>query len=289
MLRIKRIPLHPHIPVLKNDGTGRDTYISFNNGGFGHFKRRPEPYQSDSLNFSNYVFHQDLSSYKPMKRYVTNGTGRDGYVYRGMLEEWDKCKGNLPLPRILRNDDTSIKTNRTRYSQSNTPSKFERRLLNRIFYGKCKGLSDRLMSPKVKFLSKEELMKRIRDSKENNGFFCGDDSKENNLSDNEDKLNKSREENKVKEQKENERYGGVCQTEPNYCEDSPKTRRVNTLFSNSIRLRGDRNRISNLKQENADNGNFVNSVKQIFMFNHKIKTNLDGNTIYSRLRDKMSV
>ena len=36
---------------------------------------------------------------------------------------------------------------------------FEKNLINRIFYGKCQGVKDRLMQPKVKFNKKSKVLK----------------------------------------------------------------------------------------------------------------------------------
>ena len=74
------------------------------------------------------------------------------------IEENEKHKGNLKLNNILRSYDNS--NHPYKISKNISPSKFEKKLINRIFYGKCPGLNDRFMSPKVKFLKKEDFPKK---------------------------------------------------------------------------------------------------------------------------------
>ena len=84
-------------------------------------------------------------------------------------------------------------------SKNLSPSKFEKKLLNRIFYGKCPGLNDRLMSPKVKFL-------KIEDIKKSNE---GNDENENN-----NEISHETNEDKKDFEKKNNRYN-ACLTENN--------------------------------------------------------------------------
>lgn len=155
--RIKAIRLHPKIPIYQNLGDGRDTYISFYNGGFGKYKLT-DTYLKEKTDSPKHIYHQNLSLCKPTKRYFTDGGGRDTYVYNSLLDENDRCHGNLRLKNILRSYDASQYPNKA--SQNVSPSRFERRLIDRIFYGNCPGVKDRQMSPKVKFL-KRKIFKRI--------------------------------------------------------------------------------------------------------------------------------
>lgn len=297
-MRIKKIPQHPHIPVYRNDGTGTDTYISFNDGGFGQY-RYDDIKSKDAFEFPTYVFHQDLSSYKPMKRYFMNGTGRDRYVYQSMLDERDKCSGNLRLNNILRSYESPMrKTHLSNHSIS--PSKFEQKLINRIFYGKCPGLSDRRMSPKVKFGKKWE-----KKEEDDNNYFINEND---NSDDEKNKSNSSIDYNKNKnvcntinvnhspkksftDNKDinnsktldqefcNNSMGGVCQTESNAMGEESPNKNNNTTFMSPRRTK------RNYRPEIGKNDDLVMSVKKIFLFNNKVKKTPAGNTIYSRLKD----
>ncbi len=149
---------HPKIPIYQNIGDGRDTYISFYNGGFGTYKLS-DTYLKERVESPKHYYYQNLALCKPTKRYFTDGGGRDLYVYNSLLDENDKCKGNVRLNNILRSYDNTNCPMKT--SKNISPSKFEKKLLDRIFYGNSPGIKDRLMSPKVKFLTKEDIRKRM--------------------------------------------------------------------------------------------------------------------------------
>ena len=184
----------PKVVNYRNDGGGRDTYISFYNGGFGKYQLC-DTYLKEKTDSPKHIYHQNLSLCKPTKRYFTDGGGRDLYVFNSLKDENDKCKGNLRLKNILRSYDNPNYSMRT--SKNFSPSKFEKKLINRIFYGKCPGLNDRLMSPKVKFLTKEDI-KREREKNDedekNNELFP--ESKDEKNSDIENTLNNRYNKNK---------------------------------------------------------------------------------------------
>ena len=154
--RIASVRQHPKIPVYKNSGDGRDTYISFYNGGFGRYQIT-DTYLKERTDSPKHIYHQNLSLCKPTKKYFTDGGGRDTYVYNSLLDENDKCRGNLRLNNILRSYDPINYP--IRNSRNISPSRFEKKLIDRIFYGNCPGVKDRQMSPKVKFLKKKDLLK----------------------------------------------------------------------------------------------------------------------------------
>ena len=231
----------PKIPTYQNDGAGRDTYISFYNGGFGEYKLSNIllPEQNDS---PRHYYHPNLALCKPIKRYFCNGGGRDSYVYISLLEENEKNKGNLRLNNILRSYDNiqhPIKT-----SKNISPSKFERKLINRIFYGKCPGLNDRFMSPKVKFLKKEESPKKEE---------LNEDEKSGEILDNKEDLIKSR-------INRNEKKYNACMTEGN----TEGINKINKLNNSVYRLR---NTPKKYKLDIGQTDNFMNSVKKIFLYN----------------------
>lgn len=151
---------HPKVPIYNENGTGRDTYISFNDGGFAKYFAKIKPITRSDCPFeqSHYICKRpDLSLSKPINKYWTNGTGRDIYIYQGMLEDHSRQRNAVNLQNFLRSSyDTGMRSSRTIDAKRTSPSKFERKLLSRIFYGKCPGVKERLMSPKVKFLKNEK-------------------------------------------------------------------------------------------------------------------------------------
>ena len=229
----------PKVPTYQNDGCGRDTYISFYNGGFGKYKLSNMilPEQTES---PKHYYHPNLALCKPTKKYFCNGGGRDSYVYISLLEENEKNKGNLKLNNILRSYDHIKHPLKT--SKNISPSKFEKKLINRIFYGKCPGLDDRFMSPKVKFMKKEESPKKEENIEEENNMA---------ITQNKEDFDKTR----------NIRYDksyNVCLTEGNI---DKKNR-----FSNSVYHFKKNPKKYNL--EIGQNDNFMNSVKKIFLYNN---------------------
>ena len=94
----------PKVPNYQNDGAGRDTYISFYNGGFRKYKLR-DMIVREHTDSPKHYYHPNLALCKPTKRYFCNGGGRDSYVYISLLEENEKNRGNLRLNNILRSYD----------------------------------------------------------------------------------------------------------------------------------------------------------------------------------------
>ena len=230
----------PKVPTYQNDGAGRDTYISFYNGGFGKYKLRDMILHEQNESPRHY-YHQNLVLCKPTKRYFCNGGGRDSYVYISLLEENEKHRGNLRLNNILRSYDNNNHPLKT--SKNISPSKFEKKLINRIFYGKCPGLDERYMSPKVKFTKREESPK-----------------KDENIEDEKiiDTLEKKDELNKTRNNRYNKNYK-TSLTEGN--EDARKN-----SFSNSVYNFKRTPKKLNLNIGESDN--FMNSVKKIFLYNN---------------------
>ena len=139
------------LPSYKNDGKGRDTYISFYNGGFTNYPYS-KSYKKDCYEISHKRNIPDLFLRRPIIKYNMDGNGRDYFIYQNILSERCKFKQYSDFPHILRKE-LDMKT--IGINKSNSRSKFEKTLINRIFYGKCPGIKDRLMMPKVKFSQKE--------------------------------------------------------------------------------------------------------------------------------------
>ena len=240
---------HPKIPVYKNNGGGRDTYISLYNGGFGKYNLK-DTYFKEKTDSPKHIYHQNLSLCKPTKRYFTNGGGRDTYVYNSLLDENDKCKGNLRLNNILRAYEVTKYPIAT--SRDLSPSKFEKKLINRIFYGKSCEVKDRQMSPKVKFLKKERHMKTTDIS-----FF---DENEKNKTFMHTTINGKKLETEDKKiEKHNDSYN-ACNTENNEMNSNYNT---GTGFNSLFKLKKSPRKY---KPEFGQNDNLVDTVKKIFLY-----------------------
>ena len=229
----------PKVPIYQNDGAGRDTYISFYNGGFRKYKLRDMIVREHTESPKHY-YHPNLALCKPTKRYFCNGGGRDSYVYLSLLEENEKNRGNLRLNNILRSYDNIQAPMKT--SKNISPSKFEKKLINRIFYGKCPGLDERFMSPKVKFLKKEDLQK-----KEEN---CEDE--------------------KVREASENKEDLGITRNNRYEKYYNPSLTEVNVEKKNFLNksVYQIKKTPKKHKLEIGQDDNFMNSVKKIFLYNN---------------------
>ena len=265
--------MHPKIPVYKNTGDGRDTYISFFNGGFGRYKLT-DTYLKEKTDSPKRIYQPDLSLCKPTSKYFTDGNGRDTYVYSGMLAEHDKCKGNLKLPNILRSYQT-MEIPKT--SKSISPSKFEKKLINRIFYGKCPGMKDRQLSPKVKFLTKEDIKRKISED-ENDISVHNEDAeisnKENNI------LNTEKRNRKDSKQLGENLYKNVCTTEDNKLdEDFQKSAKMKKYFYKK-------------PETFPETEDLMNSVRKIFLYHNKAKPFIQEdtkNTLNARTRYELGL
>ena len=260
---------HPKVPIYKNIGDGRDTYISFYNGGFGSYKLT-DTYLKEKTDSPKHYYYQNLSLCKPTKRYFTDGGGRDLYVYNSLLDENDKCKGNLRLNNILRSYDNINYPIRT--SQNVSPSKFEKKLLNRIFYGNTPGLKDRLMSPKVKFLTKEDIRKRMDDSFNSD---VPEDEKNNALGENKN------EKNIEYDEKQNNRYESNIYN-PSMTESNTSTLKNNIKTETTNSLYNLKKTPKKYKLEIGQNDNLVDSVKKIFLYNNS--KNNKNKSIYNNIK-----
>ena len=143
-LRTKHsLSINPKIPRYPNDGKGRDTYISYAVLKDYHYLP-PQP-----SSFPPHVTKsQDLSLKKPIKKYIMDGQGRDYYISYSINLSTNKYSGDVNIANTLRTASDEI------HIPKGT-SNFEKKLINRIFYGKCPGLNTRYMSPKVIFARKK--------------------------------------------------------------------------------------------------------------------------------------
>ena len=256
--RIYSLSQKPKVVNYRNDGQGRDTYISFYNGGFGSYKLT-DTYMKERVESPKHYYHQNLALCKPTKRYFTDGGGRDLYVYNSLKDENTKCTGNIKLNDILRSYDNLQVPMKT--SKNLSPSKFEKKLLNRIFYGKCPGLDDRLMSPKVKFLKKEDIKKSREENDENENI--NEILPENN-------------EEKKDFEKKNNRYN-ACMTE-----NSGNNIKYTTGMEFNNSLFNIKKTPKKYKLELGQNDNLVDSVKKIFLYNNS--KNTKNKNLYNNIK-----
>lgn len=96
--------------VYNNDGSGRDGYISYNNGGYWKEGMKPVPYSSIHSFRSPFITYHSLNRKTPPFRYICDGSGRDGYVKQneGGLVSNFKSLANQTLNRFLRENDDSV-------------------------------------------------------------------------------------------------------------------------------------------------------------------------------------
>ena len=91
-----------------------------------------------------------------------DGQGRDYYISYTINQNTNKYTGDINIENTLRTSPNEI------YIPKGI-SKFEKKLIDRIFYGKCLGLKTRYMSPKVVFARKKkeiEEEERLRQEEE---------------------------------------------------------------------------------------------------------------------------
>ena len=232
---------HPHYI---NDGHGRDTYISFANGGFSSYPYS-NSYKKDFYEVSNRRYHADLFKRRPIIKYDQDGSGRDFFIYQNILSEHDKIHDSANFANLLRNkcDYSPYKL----YKSQNI-SKFEKNLINRIYYSR---------SPKNKLANSQEKIK--------------EDEKENDVS-----VQKEEDTSPVYKTVENNRY--ETETDPSLTKNNSDTKNTGSFKKSRRRKLDDTNNL-----ENGDN--LVNSIKAIFMFNYKKKNEekekeKEGNTYW---------
>lgn len=269
--KIHYVPQHPKIPVYKNDGIGRDTYISFYNGGFGCYKLT-DTYAKEKIESPKHLYHQNLALCKPTKKYFTDGNGRDTYVYNGMLEEHDKCQGNLRLPNILRSYNTLQYPMKT--SGCLSPSKFEKKLINRIFYGKSADVKDRQMSPKVRFVKKEDIIAARKRREEGLDIEEEKSADElNNCTDKNDTVPNLKTMNNYNSRYEEDKKDYIM-TEENKNDTSLN----NTNTINQSYCLKKKNSPRRYKPElGLQSDDLMNSVRKIFLYNNRMKTTGNNN------------
>ena len=238
----------PGIPKYLNDGKGRDTYISFYNGGFSNYPYS-KSYKKDLYEISHKSYHADLYMRRPIVKYNMDGNGRDYFIHQNILSEHCKLKDSSDFPHILRNGREFAPI---RMHKSFGRNKFEKNLINRIFYGKCPGLNDRFMMPKVKFIRKEKSID-LKCNLTNPNFRNVDEKEINNIK-KVDNMNNTYT-NKLKYN-----INDINVTDSNILKNNEKKG-----FSVDKKKKFiNRNYINDIKEKE-----FINYVKSLYLFNHK--------------------
>ena len=235
--------LPPRIPIYINNGNGRDTYISFYNGGFGSYKYS-RSYKKDTYNIPIHRNHPDLFKRRPIDKYQISGEGRDFFIYKGIQTEHDRISDNSSFEKTLRKGDSPVEY----FMSTKMPrNKFEKKLINRIFYGKCPGLKDRQMSPKVKFKKDIEKEKEEKEKDE-----------ENKVSNNISLRNSFQINNKGNENNNN--ITNINNLNNNYYKKID-------LFLTPIHK--SKKKLNTKVNNDSQNDNLINSVKKIILYNSK--------------------
>ena len=236
----------PGIPIYKNDGKGRDTYISFSNGGFSNYPYS-RSYKQDYFDINRRRNHPDLYQRRPIIKYNMDGRGRDYFIQQNILSDHCRLKDFTDFPHMLR---TGEEINPIYFSKSYRKSKFEKNLINRIFYGKCQGIKDRLMQPKVKFNKKNSSIKYNLTSP---GFIENEDTKaEEILKTENDVIN-------------------MYNTNPNKFNKNKKPDSVNIKSMSTDRKR----HVTNKKNNEDNEQDFIKGLKSLYLFNQKRRGSKD--------------
>jgi hypothetical protein len=125
MLSVKSPDLGVKHPYYKSDGSGRDTYVSYNSGGIWHSLR---PREIDNrITLSTYmpahVSKKNLGDMRPsFAHYHGDGTGRDSYV----IEKYGGIVKNDPeyLNYSYNQRGRPFKMNNSKLMQKSTSSMF---------------------------------------------------------------------------------------------------------------------------------------------------------------------
>jgi hypothetical protein len=244
------VPQNPKVPIYRSDGNGRDTYIVFSNGGFNNYPYS-RSYKKDSFTIPTNKSISDLFKRRPIDKYVPDGRGRDYFIFRDIQNEHDRLADIPNFENILRKRDSSQDYLRL---SKNPSSKFEKRLINRIFYGKCPGMKDRQMSPKVRFkedIEKEKLEKEMEENKNSEDIFSKKEDSQDENSKNMKTLSPGRKSHKI-----------FSYNDKN---DHSSLKKKENMFISPFSAKKKSSRYNEIDQSE----NLLNSVKKIFLYNSR--------------------
>lgn len=159
----------PSAPIPKyirffSDGFGRDTYITYNNGGF--LGKLDKVKSADKYNVvSNIRYFNTKKNIAPLK-YRSDGTGRDNYILfeSGGLEKDHRPLKTYELKTFLRNSKStkfnfncdplkegvqskSLYISKNEFNNENKIKSLEKDLANRLYYSETyKFMNNKLMN-----------------------------------------------------------------------------------------------------------------------------------------------
>lgn len=163
--------MHGGMCFYQNDGSGRDIYISGNNGGFfkeyQYLNNKPHNYHKNSNINGKHLYNPVFS--KPINRYFCDGQGRDVYIFSQNSRNSKMKKTNkAELENMVRNDEEQKqngnqngKTNPAITSIDNVKSKKNKQIaenvLRRVFYANAENIPSRQMLPKTNFATRNNI------------------------------------------------------------------------------------------------------------------------------------
>ena len=180
---------------------------------------------------------------RPIVKYNADGSGRDFFIHQNILSEHSRLRGFSDLPRMLR---SGVEYNPIMFNKSYGKSKFEKNLLNRIFYGRRTGVKDRLMEPKVKSKVKFNNKRMSTDLKynlTNPNFSENENTNEVNNKNN----NNIKYQNNLTEKDGNSYGKNKNKNKKSFSTDKQRLYKSSTIVE--------------------DDKNFINSVQSIYTFN----------------------
>ena len=131
-----------NIILYPTDGTGRDGYITYNNGGFWKDNIKNVSL-SEKYKRSSFARFRSIRKTPPIWNYHADGTGRDSYVfydYGGLINNFYK----VPDPNIFRsgNNEKTIDCNKTNYQfltrdekiYQSKLTKIQKDVVDRLYY-----------------------------------------------------------------------------------------------------------------------------------------------------------
>lgn len=264
---MRAFPVHMRPPNYLNDGNGRDTYISFANGGFSNYPYS-RAYKKDNYGSYRSHFFPDLSQRRPIVKYGIEGTGREYFIYQSSVSEHNRDLGSTLFSNTLRESQgygPLITSNNFR------TSKFEKNLIGRVFYGKCPGVKDRLMCPKTQFRKKEMKVSTSENVLPEIKSFCNttgnldscNHSKDNRSRDGDKDIERDEEIKEVNEDYENERNknGDVMKKILGKSENKIKKGDIDNFRGKTLRR----------SRDNFSSDNMVQNLRTLFLFNSKKK------------------
>ena len=133
----------PKFSFYYSDGSGRDDYITVNNGGF--IKKNKLTKSFKPFNAQIKTHYNDLFLMRPLNHYTLDGTGRDFYIYRGNAVNHLYESNLVDFKKLLRSESCDFKPystkNKFKFKLSEREKEmrkkykiFENSLLERIYY-----------------------------------------------------------------------------------------------------------------------------------------------------------